>query len=364
MSLYELRKRLQFISTQTKDTAIVSGNGACIFTQRHLLSTVSPYLATLLCQVDQQQNVTFFVPFDTKDIRSVLDSLVEGVDEFEIDSEGYKVAQELGILFLKQNCTKPEKVDELEGFDFDPIRSDLYIKNESSSLCVNSDILCYKTKTKELKLEDKEYKCNTCDMKFEDLKNLNAHDKKIHLDIRKLSCDQCGKHFPKTGDLNRHIDSVHIDEKRFLCDHCGRGFNTAGNRNTHVENIHTEGPDLQCPHCEKTVKYLKEHIKHVHTNSDEKYTCEECGKVFRTKKCVTRHRVCHLPDDIKKMLSLQAKDKYRCSSCGIGFIDMTRLRWHEAAKHTGIKSYQCKICPKSYFRSDHLKTHVINSHEQ
>ena len=159
---------------------------------------------------------------------------------------------------------------------------------------------------------------------------------------------------------------MHSEQRPFSCEQCGKTFSTSGNLNTHDLNVHhgtpKADPTLPCPHCGKSFQYMDSHIKHVHELNSETFTCEECGKSFKSKSQVSKHMKCHLPDDTKQAMKEKEMEKHKCNTCGQRFIDSTRLRWHEAAKHTGIKSFYCPHCPKSYFRSDHLKTHVTSGH--
>ena len=107
---------------------------------------------------------------------------------------------------------------------------------------------------------------------------------------------------------------------------------------------------------------MDSHIKRVHEQNSERFTCEECGKSFKTKSEVSKHMKCHLADDIKQAIKEKEMEKHKCKTCGQRCIDSTRLRWHEAAKHTGIKNFYCQQCPKSYFYSNHLRTHVTSTH--
>jgi len=381
MSLKYLRRNLIFISNQSKDTTIITTDGEHIKTQRHLLSTASPYLAALISQTDHIEWIAISVPFSSKVVRNVLDNLgSEDEDCSEIESEGFDAAKELGIMFLNKAQTKRREND-IKGFEndavsveeypnivaldkFDDNTNDELKTEETCSSEVNPNKKAEAKKSKKIKGtlvkkdRSKEHRCNACDLEFKHFSHLSDHDKKLHPGLKRFLCDHCGKGFSRAGDRDHHITTVHSDAKPFLCDHCGKGFRSAGNKNCHIESVHSEGPGFQCPYCEKSFKHLSIHIKHFHTVGGEKFTCEECGKIFRTKNYLSKHMRYHLPDEAKRAIM----EKNQCKDCGIGFINSTRLKRHEN-KHNGIKSFYCQHCPKSFFRNDHLKTHVNNTHK-
>eukprot|EP00092_Neocalanus_flemingeri_P021114 GFUD01022877.1.p1 GENE.GFUD01022877.1~~GFUD01022877.1.p1 ORF type:complete len:360 (+),score=67.74 GFUD01022877.1:174-1253(+) len=357
MSVKYLRRNLRFISCQTEDTIMITTDGEHITTQRHLLSSVSSYLAALLSQTDQVDRMAISVPFSSEVIRDMLDNLASEDEEcVEIEQEAFNAAKELGIMFLTQ--IKESYVKQEVNTDDDDAMKE-YTDNDPREFS-----------------GDKEY-YDELQNKSKDGRNIKSmlthngeakkKNKKVdlakddHPGTKPFLCDQCGKGFSAAGARDAHIKTIHADKKLFLCDHCGKDFSTAGNRNTHIQMNHSESA-LQCPHCELSVKYLSRHIKLVHTVGGEKFTCEECGKKFKLKYHLTKHMNCHLPDELRSVVIAKEKEKHQCTSCGQGFRDKTRLKWHEAAQHTGIRTFHCQHCPKSYFRSDHLKTHVTSTH--
>ena len=340
-------------------------------------------MAALISQTDHVDRIAISVPFSSKVVRNVLDNL-KSEDCNEIECEGFDAAKELGILFLNKAQTKRMEsvkderqdldnddavsVEELSDFvsldeidddkGYDTPKDELKLKEAfSSELKPNKKVKAKKKKATVGKKDAKEHKCSTCDLEFKRYSHLSDHNKKLHPGVKHFLCETCGKGFSTASARDHHIETIHSDNKPFLCDHCGKSFSTAGNKNIHIETVHSEGPGMQCPHCEKTVKHLKRHINHAHANSGEKFTCEECGKIFGTKSYLLKHmRYHHLPDEVKRVIM----DKHRCEDCGEGFMNISRLKRHEA-KHTGIKFY-CQRCPKSYFRPDHLKTHMTSTH--
>ena len=59
-------------------------------------------------------------------------------------------------------------------------------------------------------LKEKNHKCETCDKKFYQKKNLKDHIHSVHMDdaLARSECKECGKTFKSLGYLDQH--------KRFL----------------------------------------------------------------------------------------------------------------------------------------------------
>ena len=264
----------------------------------------------------------------------------------DLVTEELDAARQMGIMVIKKDVMNAEEkeCDTLVDFVFGN-NGDDFTKDESTSPKDESSIVSIHKVQK-----GKEGK------KTEPSDNLSSAEK---FDIK---CQLCEKSFSTKGIKVSHMKTVHSDVKPFPCEMCGKCFRTAGILKTHTENIHSSVPQSACPHCGKTFQHIESHIKHMHEERGRTFTCEECGKLFKSKQDVSKHQRCHLPDDIKKAMKDKELEKHQCNICGLRFIDSTRLRWHEAAKHTGIKGFFCQYCPKSYFRSDHLKTHVISTH--
>jgi len=204
--------------------------------------------------------------------------------------------------------------------------------------------------------------CELCSKHFSSVGSKETHIKIVHTNGKSFPCDKCGKFFTTSGIRKTHTENVHGENKLIVCQQCDKSFSTAGTLKTHIEKTHNAGPPLPCPHCGRFFQYMEQHIQHKHEVRSASFTCEECGKNFKFKNDVSRHKKVHLPYDIRKALKEKKLQKHQCNLCGKRFPDSTRLKTHDAAKHTGIKKFYCQRCPKSYFRSDHLKTHVSSNH--
>ena len=104
--------------------------------------------------------------------------------------------------------------------------------------------------------------CETCNTKFQTLKELKRHVEAEHGDLDPLSrpehiCTEpgCGRSFTKKGNLIVHTKTVHAGEKAFVCgsvdpttlnnvsdwlghDSCGRAFTTKKNLEEHIRTAH------------------------------------------------------------------------------------------------------------------------------
>ena len=142
--------------------------------------------------------------------------------------------------------------------------------------------------------------------------------------------------------------------KTFKCTYCDKGFEDAFGLKRHTRS-HRETFDgsgsLCCPKCGKyftSSDGLNQHIMRVHTNPNYKpHKCSHCGKGFREPSKVRVHEMIHTGE---KPISC-TKCEYRCST-------MSALRAHERA-HIGDKPHSCSRCEKKFATKDTLKNHEL-----
>ena len=84
------------------------------------------------------------------------------------------------------------------------------------------------------------------------------------------------------------------------------------------------------------------HVKTMH--SGRKFACAQCQRSYVTKGGLTEH-----VNKLHKKLS-----RYRCQTCGKGFIDRCLYHDHIAA-HSGVKRHACSICDMKFTYKSSLK---------
>jgi len=135
-----------------------------------------------------------------------------------------------------------------------------------------------------------------------------------------------------------------------------------------------------CPICAKFVKYLNGHIKDVHTESNEKHICNDCGKVFSKLKKLRGHvdavhkdqpTMCDICSQVFKNVhalrghkrKMHEKDsEVSCPSCSKVFANKIKLYDHERAVHT-LQDSICPACGKTYKNKNLLQKHVKVYHK-
>lgn len=134
-------------------------------------------------------------------------------------------------------------------------------------------------------------------------------------------CVVCGKEFKSGEGLKNHTKSVHKKEFRFTCEICDKGFNGLWNYRGHMAT-HDKTLEERCGSCPATFKYkssrlshekichgegrkkvpcsicynefanvttLKEHIKGVHGNQTDTYSCKHCRCTFKWRSSLSYH---------------------------------------------------------------------------
>ncbi len=135
--------------------------------------------------------------------------------------------------------------------------------------------------------------------------------------------------------------------------------------------------EIACPFCDLRFhnrSKLNRHKREMHLGSFKQHGCHHCSKVFKRKEHLTRHiRGKHL------------SDKYKCPSCDVRFVELSRIRAHYAQFHLGelssdrfsrseegwerfIPLHTCEACKYCFTQKEHLEAHTkrgcINTGDQ
>merc|ERR1712012_697713 len=100
-----------------------------------------------------------------------------------------------------------------------------------------------------------------------------------------------GKKFKHKNTCNVHIRVNHLGwtkRKLFECPECFRSFDNKKGLDAHRDAAHL-GIRTVCPLCEKPVTRLDLHVRMVHTDLPE-WPCPDCGKKFKGKFDINRHK--------------------------------------------------------------------------
>jgi len=143
------------------------------------------------------------------------------------------------------------------------------------------------------------YKCKYCDKECANRANIKKHLSEKHKIGAKFKCEFCNKLFSFNNTLQKHKRS-HTHEKEFFCEECGEGFVYKEKLIRHKRNVHLPPEEKEklkkemCQICGFSCYFkskLKVHME-IH-NSKKMFSCEFCGKAYRTSKGLGAHRASH-----------------------------------------------------------------------
>lgn len=179
-----------------------------------------------------------------------------------------------------------------------------------------------------LHLDPSETKCPNCSSVFETKILLYNHLRHCLL----LRCRVCGDMFTDRSSYNSHMVRFHPKKKK---------------KNVNVKNVGLKKKCL-CNICGKSFSssFLRIHL--LTHDSNRKYVCEFCGRVFLYAQCLRVHLRMH-----------KGNMSFLCDLCGLGFNYKPGYETH-MNKHSGHKPHKCSICGKSYYSKAFLQKHVKN----
>ena len=154
----------------------------------------------------------------------------------------------------------------------------------------------------------------------------------------------------------------------FQCNICKQRFPTRQKLLKHKEQH--EG-SFECGICKKTfASHRNLQLHQIVHNGKRPHKCQECGKKFRRRETLTRHKRTHsrsitskdneTPHNVKKnreqILQVQHEGSFECSICKKTFACHQNLQVHQTV-HTGERPHECKICGKRFRLKKTLKIH-------
>uniref|UniRef100_A0A182SCL2 Protein krueppel n=1 Tax=Anopheles maculatus TaxID=74869 RepID=A0A182SCL2_9DIPT len=161
------------------------------------------------------------------------------------------------------------------------------------------------------------------------------------------ACDSCDNTFAGLNTVLEHEEAVHAhDNHSFVCIECGKAFREKNllhrHRQTHVQDrMH------RCTVCEAAFKTRSTLTKHARSHEDTKrYRCTMCDQQFAYKSGFDKHLDWH--NGVKR---------FECEHCSKRFSQRGNLKEHQRV-HSGDKPFQCGVCEARFGTSSQHKAHV------
>ncbi|XP_067632237.1 zinc finger protein 665 isoform X2 [Eurosta solidaginis] len=207
-----------------------------------------------------------------------------------------------------------------------------------------------------------------CDECYAEWPAFFRHKKRIH---KSTICQKCNQKFSNADELQNHAKQCGLSGLK--CQFCDKMCPTKMSLAIHVTKRHNN-KNLPCPHCScvlKDQKALEKHVGDAHLPA----TCEQCDKVFRSKRYLASHiRAIH-EHECRYFCSycekgyffrsqrdshvelMHPKSLYKCGKCKYETKYAKSLEIH-MDKHLNNEKMLCPYCSKKFGRMNSLNLHI------
>lgn len=230
-------------------------------------------------------------------------------------------------------------------------------------------------------------KCKLCGSSFSGRQSFCLHRKTEHKEVWKrttklkkrtrldvpLKCRLCDEEFVGQSNLDSHDETVHRAPEadggdpsapKWKCHWtgCDKLFAVKKSLYYHIQIKHKQ-KFHECQRCDKKFASLASYKNHMLliTCTEPKEHCQICGKGFRSKDGLSRHR-----RQEHRNKSKRKQDKYSCAQCGktYSFLNSynSHMRWH--TNQNEIIIYPCGVdnCERTFKNRWNLKVHLKKAH--
>ncbi|KAL8608619.1 hypothetical protein ACOMHN_002849 [Nucella lapillus] len=152
-------------------------------------------------------------------------------------------------------------------------------------------------------------------------------------------------HPPGAGSADDTLPTAGHAPPRFQCHVCGKVFRAKSTLARH-RPVHSEVKPFVCEACGKSFTQAANLRAHMLQHTGERpFVCDVCHKTYLNNFDLQQHKRVHT-----------GEKPFVCNTCGKAFMKMEYLKIHKQV-HSDVRPYRCNQCSKTFRRSSQLKAH-------